>query len=206
MTTRVIQTTDSRSVMDSITKYRQRNEDKGYIRQKNANLTKAIIGALLTRKANTAFHWVKGHNGHPENEATDELASTGANKPRADEIVLMVPWQLNLSGAKLCTLTQELAYKVFRNKKSASVSTRESIAAHIRQILSDVEDDCNIQITEANLWKSLKKSEISRKARQWMWMSIHDAYMVGLKWLRDSMSAELKERVECKICEHVTNV
>ncbi len=71
---RVIQETDSRTTMDSLTNWKQRHEDTGYILQKNAYLTKATLAKLRMRKAHTLFKWVKGHNGHPRNEAADKLS------------------------------------------------------------------------------------------------------------------------------------
>ena len=36
-------------------------------------------------KHNVTFHWVKGHDGHPQNERCDELATTAAD---GDELIV----------------------------------------------------------------------------------------------------------------------
>ena len=39
----------------------------------------------------------------------------------------------------------------------------------------------------------------TKEIRYSMWITAHDAYMVGKNWLRDGYSVEMKERHECKI-------
>ncbi|WP_026494759.1 ribonuclease HI [Butyrivibrio sp. WCD3002] len=44
---------------------------------KNVELWKRLLGAV--EKHNVTWHWVKGHDGHPENERCDTLATTAAD-------------------------------------------------------------------------------------------------------------------------------
>ncbi|MBE5966390.1 MAG: ribonuclease HI [Lachnospiraceae bacterium] len=44
---------------------------------KNVDLWKRLLKAMEPHQV--AFHWVKGHNGHPMNERCDELATTAAD-------------------------------------------------------------------------------------------------------------------------------
>lgn len=44
---------------------------------KNQDLWKRLLGLLDIHK--TEFHWVKGHDGHPENERCDALATQAAD-------------------------------------------------------------------------------------------------------------------------------
>ena len=48
---------------------------------KNADLWQALDAARL--RHDVAFHWIKGHAGHPENERADELARAGIAEIRA---------------------------------------------------------------------------------------------------------------------------
>ena len=52
---------------------------------KNVDLWKRLLAAK--EKHSVTFHWVKGHDGHPQNERCDELATTAADgdKPLGDE-------------------------------------------------------------------------------------------------------------------------
>lgn len=78
---RVTLTTDSNYVKDGITKWIhgwQRNgwrtADKKPV--KNVELWQALLAA--TSPHEIEWHWVKGHNGHPDNERVDRLASDAA--------------------------------------------------------------------------------------------------------------------------------
>ena len=77
--------TDSRYVMDGLTKWIhgwQRNgwrtADKKPV--KNADLWQALLDASKPHRID--WVWVKGHNGHPENERADRLASNAADAAR----------------------------------------------------------------------------------------------------------------------------
>lgn len=78
---KVTLSTDSRYVMDGLTKWIvgwQRNGWKTAARQpvKNAELWQALLAA--TKPHTIKWVWVKGHAGHPDNERCDRLASAAA--------------------------------------------------------------------------------------------------------------------------------
>ncbi|WP_414899511.1 ribonuclease HI [Sphingomonas flavalba] len=78
---RVTLTTDSRYVMDGLTKWIhgwRRNGWKTADRKpvKNADLWQALVAAAAPHTVEWA--WVKGHAGHPDNERADTLASDAA--------------------------------------------------------------------------------------------------------------------------------
>ena len=82
---RVRLSTDSRYVMDGLTKWIkgwQRNGWKTADRKpvKNADLWQALIDAAAPHRIE--WLWVKGHAGHPENERADRLASAAADAQR----------------------------------------------------------------------------------------------------------------------------
>jgi ribonuclease HI len=72
--------TDSIYVRDGITKWLPRWKANGWqtsARQpvKNVDLWQRLDEAV--RRHDVHWHWVKGHNGHPENERADRLAARG---------------------------------------------------------------------------------------------------------------------------------
>jgi ribonuclease HI len=78
---RVTLTTDSRYVMDGLTKWIhgwQRNGWKTADRKpvKNAELWQELLAASAMHRID--WKWVKGHAGHPENERVDKLAAAEA--------------------------------------------------------------------------------------------------------------------------------
>ena len=73
--------TDSRYVIDGMTKWIDGWQRKGWINAskqpvRNADLWHDLIEAA--HRHEIAWEWVKGHNGHPENERADRLASAAA--------------------------------------------------------------------------------------------------------------------------------
>jgi ribonuclease HI len=78
---RVILSTDSRYVMDGLTKWIHgwlkngwRTADKKPV--KNAELWQELLAAAKPHRVE--WVWVKGHAGHPDNERADKLASDAA--------------------------------------------------------------------------------------------------------------------------------
>jgi ribonuclease HI len=73
--------TDSRYVIDGMTKWVQGWQKKGWINAskqpvRNADLWHELIEACKRHKV--SWHWVRGHDGHAENERADKLASDAA--------------------------------------------------------------------------------------------------------------------------------
>ena len=52
---------------------------RGFTKVKNPDLWKRFYPLLLQYRPN--FHWIKGHNGHPENEICDRLAVQASQAP-----------------------------------------------------------------------------------------------------------------------------
>ncbi|WP_375286858.1 ribonuclease HI [Sphingomonas sp.] len=82
---RVKLSTDSRYVMDGLTKWIHgwrrngwKTADKKPV--KNAELWQALLTA--SERHRVEWEWVKGHAGHPENERADKLASNAAEAAR----------------------------------------------------------------------------------------------------------------------------
>lgn len=83
--TRVTLSTDSRYVMDGLTKWIKGWQRNGWLtaaRQpvKNADLWQHLLAAAKPHRIE--WLWVKGHAGHPDNERADRLASDAARNPR----------------------------------------------------------------------------------------------------------------------------
>ena len=77
---------DSKYVIDSITKgWVFSWERSGFKGKKNQDLWERYL--KLHPKFNINYIWVKGHNGHPENERCDKLAVNAASNPSlVDEV------------------------------------------------------------------------------------------------------------------------
>ena len=78
--------TDSRYLIDGITKWVAGWQRRGWLNAskkpvRNEDLWHELIA--LTAKHTVRWHWVRGHNGHVENERVDRLASDAAGAVRS---------------------------------------------------------------------------------------------------------------------------
>ncbi len=76
--------TDSQYVAKAFTegwleKWRQKN----FVKRPNADLWRQLD--RLVRRFNVQFEWIRGHNGHPQNERCDRLAKEAARNPQAED-------------------------------------------------------------------------------------------------------------------------
>ena len=54
-------------------------ESKGFVKKANEDLWRRFL--TVFRKHNVRFQWIRGHNGHPQNERCDRLAVAAAAGP-----------------------------------------------------------------------------------------------------------------------------
>ncbi|TBU58944.1 hypothetical protein BD310DRAFT_772157, partial [Dichomitus squalens] len=197
----LIQETDSKLVLGAVTERLRENEDTGYIGKRNVELTKAVVASLRRRKAPVGFKWVKGHSGHTRNEGADRLAGAGAIKGTPDVVDVTIQAELQLSGAKLQAMTQRRAYIAIMARKAKKVSPRPRTVFNLDMVKAGLENQCGAQVTDKAIWKSLTKGSLfTKEIRRFLWMGIHNAYMIGGYWLRDNMSIEMQARATCSIC------
>jgi len=73
-------TTDSQYVKDGITKWIHGWKKKGWKTKKNEDVKNKDLWITLDKevaKHDIEWRWVRGHNGHRENEIADDLANLG---------------------------------------------------------------------------------------------------------------------------------
>lgn len=95
---------------------------------------------------------------------------------------------------------QKLAYQAICMRKQSKLDTGHTTAENVKTILQDMKAAFNVAWPEAALWKPTRGKAMNRECRQFMWLSIHDRYMSGKKWLCDLMSMEQQGRAICKKC------
>jgi ribonuclease HI len=78
--TEVTIVSDSKYVVDSVEKGWVFDwEKKGFAKKKNPDLWRRFL--LAYRQHRVRFQWIRGHNGHPQNELCDELAVAARSQP-----------------------------------------------------------------------------------------------------------------------------
>ncbi|KAJ7575745.1 hypothetical protein C8J56DRAFT_801133 [Mycena floridula] len=198
---------DSKYVINGLTRNLAKLEDNGFIATSNKTLFRATIARLRERGTNTALNWVKGHSGIEGNERADELAGQGAQKDDQDEIDLEIPHSLCLTGAKLASLTQAIAYRAIRDKKMNRQTKTFKKQIERRETTANLEKTryAAQAITNGNLptnrkiWKSIRHTDLTRQTRYFFWMSMHSAYKTGDYWTR-MKDPDLQARGTCETC------
>ncbi len=67
---------DSQYVVKGIMEWMNGWKDRNFINVKNSDLWKQLDRLIYDKSKNFEAYWVKGHNGHTENERCDFLAKT----------------------------------------------------------------------------------------------------------------------------------
>ena len=98
-------------------------------------------------------------------------------------------------------MTQSLAYKAIRSRKMKyEYKKRKRTELNVQVAKIEATTLLGAEPSEESLWKAIRHKDISREARYFLWMTFHDAYMVGSNWLRPGFAPEYQERSECKKC------
>jgi ribonuclease HI len=97
-------------------------------------------------------------------------------------------------------MPQSLAYRAIRERKRKKNKKRDRTQANLERAKAECEDNFGFIPTEDKIWKSQLNKDFSRELQYFLWMTTHNAYWVGTHWLRELMTAEMKERAECQHC------
>ena len=187
--------TDSRYVIDGLTKHLGQWEDNGWIGTDNAEFFKRAAYLLKKRTAATTFQWVKGHRGNLGNEESDKLAKEGANKDVPDIMSLDIPKDYDLQGAKLATLTQAVAYKGIQLQ--ATTPPRPTTNRNLETIRQSIQAYQGSLETDKTIWNSLRKRTIRTRVQQFLFKALHNTPMVGAVWFHIQ---GFESRGECRPC------
>ncbi|KAK0476122.1 hypothetical protein IW261DRAFT_1339830, partial [Armillaria novae-zelandiae] len=178
----------------------KKNEDAGYIGVPNRNVIQATIANLRSRKQSTKITWTKTSNKLPEITKANDLARTGAGKEQDDLVDISIDPKLRITGAALSKLTQNRAYKAFREQKNRTLPVRNRTTANMRLAMEGARESFGTRPTEAQLWKSIRHRDIDRSTRYFLWMTMHDAYRIGGKWL--NFAPQYHDRAYCTHCNN----
>ncbi|KAJ7679447.1 ribonuclease H-like protein [Mycena polygramma] len=193
---------DSKLVIDGLTKNLQRWEDEGFEQTENGHLIKITAAHIRERKAPTTLEWVKGHSGIERNEMADRLADEGRQQVTQPIVDLHIPREVLVPGVKLKVLTQSSAYKIIRTQTMDTPKYQEALDRHATARNMIYAQDAaagggdNVPTT-AQVWKSVRHKDISQSIRYFLWMVIHEGYALGDHWRH---FPGFEDRGTCKKC------
>ncbi|TBU38142.1 hypothetical protein BD309DRAFT_931206 [Dichomitus squalens] len=198
--TRLLEITDSKSVLESMTTRLRKQEAEGFLRQSNAALTKAVIAKMRARKARTSLKTVKTEDGNAAHKSAKMLAKVGAQKQQTTEIQTVIDPKWAISGARLSAMSQKLAYSVVRKKKLASLKPRKETTTNLMLVTDGLKEAFGVDVTQTEVWRSIRSKHISSTCSQFLWKTLHGLFMVGDRWRRKGMPEEYHDRAECSTC------
>ena len=191
--------TDSRFVIDGLTKHLRDWEDRGWLGITHAELFKATAYRLRLRSAPTSFVWIKGHSGHIGNEKADALAKEGAAKQDYDELDLTVPPEFDLQGAKLASISQTMAYQGVMKEKQQRQTYRRTTTVQLDMTRHAVEQVNKELESDQAVWHSCRNNDISLNIRQFIFKVLHDTHRIGQYW---ENIPQYEHRAICSTCGH----
>jgi ribonuclease HI len=198
--------TDSKYAIQALITNQEKQDECGYIGGANWEIIQMTRARMQKRSGAIAMKWVKGHAGHDRNKGADQQAASGAQKTLQQRPNVIRITKLPKYGARLETLTQSRAYHGIHEEKMRHYKCREQAVDMINKAQNEIEDLFDIMHTEGAIWKSMRRKEITKEARTFLWRTAQDSFMVGDKWLRKDFSDKHKMNSECKICGTLDNM
>ena len=192
-----------KKVTKMLTSQLKKLEDQGFLLTKYPDQLQALVAELRCKKQDTSFLYKPLTEKDPLEDELISLLNNHTDRENEIEAIFETRPGTTISGAKLSKLTQATAYKIIRSLKLKQYMKRRQTQANVASTILDVKQTFNIKLTEENLWNGLRNNDLSRTTKVFLWMTMHDAYMVGTNWLRTSYSPEYQERGECQVC-HTT--
>ncbi|KAF8981805.1 hypothetical protein BDQ17DRAFT_1181855, partial [Cyathus striatus] len=191
--------TDSQVSITTLTTSWLTAENNDWIVYENAEVTKATIAQMWMRKASTYLQKVKGHSGDEGNEEADHLANEGAIAEDDTFINVHIPRELRLSGVKLFTMTQSLAYQgILRVQRNQKDLEQRSTTINLDRICLGIQGCTGSLPTNSKIWNSTRSKKIQNKCtRNFLWKAAHDIHKCGKFWKHLN---GLEHRAHCPEC------
>ncbi|KAE9409447.1 hypothetical protein BT96DRAFT_806370 [Gymnopus androsaceus JB14] len=179
-------------------------EDAGFFNAVNSEILQSTIASFRAWRTPTLISLLVEKDEQSNAKGAKRLANAAIKKVRVSYINLLLPPTLRVTGAKLKTMTQGLAYRIIKSQQTErDEMVRRRTEENLNRIIESVQDRFNYTPTPESIWKAIRHKDLEHKTRNFMWMIIHDAYWTGTHWLRSSMNQELQERAFCATCGKV---
>ncbi|KAF8192842.1 hypothetical protein K438DRAFT_1590157 [Mycena galopus ATCC 62051] len=176
-------------------------EDRGWIGTPDRRPLQALAAELKQRTGKTTFEIQDQERTQAGIAGAVALAKAGCLKISGDNISFRIAPEMNLTGAKLATLTQAVAYagiKELRKKVS-----RKATNLMVEQVQLAIQQEYSWVPTPDRVWKSLRHKDFTRQIRNFLWKSMHNAHRIGKYW---SHIPDCEDRGICQFCEETEDL
>ncbi|EPT04338.1 hypothetical protein FOMPIDRAFT_1088374, partial [Fomitopsis schrenkii] len=176
-------------------------EDKGWIGCKRTQATRALITTLRKRCAPTTMETASDTPTFQELNAVADSIKESDEESRVDLPLPRIDESLELSGARMSTLTQALAYRGFREMGTAE--ERPATRRRLSEVTAHLANTRNDTYTEAEVWRGVWQKDIRRPVRDFLWKAMHDALRCGEYWRRIE---GYEDRGVCGLCSGLESI
>lgn len=101
----------------------------------------------------------------------------------SDDINLEIDPKLKVTGAALCSMSQNQAYKALWEKSLKKLAWRPKTVENMKITIQEAQDRFSKRPTEAALWRLFQHRDIDCSTKYFLWMAMYKAYRVRPKWL-----------------------
>ncbi|KAH9920047.1 uncharacterized protein B0H18DRAFT_831246, partial [Fomitopsis serialis] len=173
-------------------------EDYGWIDVAFSAFMRALLNKMRQRCAATTLGKIAspGAWASLERARQDMSSNLQAHLPRIDQVEqldLTCDPRFNISGARLHSVTQALAYKGILEWKDAPA--RPAAQRNIQAIRDH--NEARGPLPDGTIWTSLRHRDFSRTFAVFLWKCVHDALRCGAYWLK---IPGYEDRAQCSFC------
>jgi ribonuclease HI len=190
---------DSLTTIEGLTQHLETWENRGWIGVKNSEILRVAAYQLRKRSAPTRFQWVKGHSGDTGNEEADKLAGEAAKRPEKDNMNLEIPLEFRITGARLDSMTQALAYRAIKARKHAP-KPRGRTASNVTETQDALAGYAGTPPTTQRIWRSIRHKDFRLPVKHFLYKTIHAIHKIGKYW---TVIPGYEERGTCRVCGEI---
>ncbi|KAF9058417.1 hypothetical protein BDP27DRAFT_1241285, partial [Rhodocollybia butyracea] len=188
--------TSNEQLLTSITKRLTNWDMEGFTKVKDAAIYKAILSHLRKRNAPTIFRKAVRSQNQRAYDGANELAFGAAVNTDGTELKISPSMQVLVRGA--CALHTRLLGAYHHSIKEQNVpEPRPATKRMIEKVQNEISPVLKKKPQPEAIWKSIRDTDISRRARNFMWTALHGAHKVGKYWKH---IPGYEERATCSDC------
>ena len=125
-------------------------------------------------------------------------------KEEPDSLPLKIPKEFDLQGTKLSVLSQAIAYRGIRERKTKE--PRPATNRDLDLIREAILEHSRNNKTNEVIWKSLRKCTIRIRVQQFIYKAINNTLMIEAKWVNIQGYEERGECKSCKVREDMSHI
>ncbi|KAH9843024.1 uncharacterized protein C8Q71DRAFT_877817 [Rhodofomes roseus] len=163
-------------------------EDRGWIGIAGSAVLRALVNHLRQRAPSSTDELTARNNAH-------DMAKKHFQEERMRPVDLSVNRAFELSGAKMTTLTQAIAYRGIRD--NLRIHDRSRTATQVQRTIVNVKVGGTRAATPAELWTSIRHKDFHKKIVDFLWKCMHEAHKIGSFW---SHIQGFESRADCPTC------